>query len=463
MLTDNLPYTAITEIDSLKEEQWQILNSISHRSVAELCKGEKGLLVFPHCLGNCKQEFQDAHILKISNGQISTGNIVGFIGVKDKYSDKSIELTIHSRFQKGKNGEDYFLHYMLQKVFNVAILDLKHSTVDGDAFDFAMYLFPYYLKRAVKQGLFKQYRKCEYNDANVRGAIDVSCHIRHNIPFNGRIAYRTSEYKYDNAITQLIRHTIEYIRTSKWAGNILKCDKDMCDNVRTIYDITPSYKPNNRQRVIAQNQKTVSHPFYTEYRALQQLCLHILRHKGIKYGKSNEKIYGILFDCAWLWEEYLATILPKDGFTHAVRGKGGGYQFFKGGGMRYPDFYSKEKRIVLDAKYKNIEKGLGQREDQFQLIAYMHTMPGENSNAKQGAELGALVYPTSNTVISYKLKELYGLGRKYATIPMHIPNESESFCDFCEKMLEKEQKFIASISQSTFTKSNTTEFDPEDE
>ena len=442
MLTDNLPYKAITDIACLKDERWEMLNSISHRSIAELCDEEKGLLVFPHCLGGCKKEFREAHILKISKGQISTGNIVGFIGVKDKESDKSIELTIHSRFHQGKNGEDYFLHYMLQKVFNVTILDLKHSTADGNAFDFAMYLFPYYLKRAIKQGLFKQYRKCEYNDANVRGVIDVSRHIRHNIPFNGRIAYRTSEYKYDNAVTQLIRHTIEYIRTSKWAGNILKCDKDMCENVRTIYDITPSYKPNDRQKVIAQNLKPLNHPFYTEYRTLQQLCLHILHHKGIKYGKTNEKIYGILFDCAWLWEEYLATILTEKGFTHAGRDIGHGYPFFDGGWRRYPDFYSIDKRIVLDAKYKNIECGFGQREDQFQLIAYMHTLPDKEECSK-GAELGALVYPTTDKdkeKVKSKIKRLNGVGGLYGTIPILIPSKANNWTEFCSAMEEATTK-----------------------
>ena len=72
-----------------------------------------------------------------------------FVGIEE--NNERVELSIRSRFQnEGKDG--YFLHYMLQKVFNVAILDLKHSTADGDAFDFAMYLFPYYLKRAIKQG-----------------------------------------------------------------------------------------------------------------------------------------------------------------------------------------------------------------------------------------------------------------------------------------------------------------------
>lgn len=462
MLTDNLPYTAITEIKSLENKQWEILNSVSHRTIEELCESEKGLLVFPHCLGNCKKEFREANILKISKNQISTGNIVGFIGVKDKASGESVELTIHSRFQKGENGEDYFLHYMLQKVFNITILDLKHSTANDDVFDFAMYLFPHYLKRAVKQGLFKQYRKCEYNDANVRGAIDVSRHIRQNIPFNGRIAYRTSEYKYDNAITQLIRHTIEYIRTSKWAGNILKCDKDMCDNVRTIYDITPSYKPNDRQRVIAQNLKPISHPFYTEYRMLQQLCLNILRHKGVKYGNSGEKIYGILFDCTWLWEEYLATILPKE-FTHAVRGKGNGIKLFNGGQVRYPDFYCINEGVVLDAKYKRIDNGV-QRNDLYQLISYIHALDRGNQSDRETC--GAFIYPTSAETTQSVWAQLCGYGGRLGKIPMFIPNNCDSFSDFHNSMIECEQKFIddiCSIAERNFSALNTGKLEDEDE
>ena len=171
----------------------------------------------------------------------------------------------------------------------------------------------HYLKKAMKQGIFKQYRKCEYNDANVRGVIDIPRHIRYNMPFNGKVAYRTSEYKYDNPVTQLIRHTIESIRRSPIAGNVLKCDKSTDEVVRTIYDITPSYNANDRQRIINQNLKPVKHPFYTQYTFLQRLCLHILCHKKMSYSSSENKVYGILFDGAWLWEEYLATILCEKG------------------------------------------------------------------------------------------------------------------------------------------------------
>lgn len=67
------------------------------------------------------------------------------------------------------------------------------------------------MKNAISQGVYRQYITHKYNDANVRGVIDVSRHIKYNEPFNGSVAYTTREYSYDNHITQLIRHTIEFI------------------------------------------------------------------------------------------------------------------------------------------------------------------------------------------------------------------------------------------------------------
>ena len=430
MITDNNSHK---RDELFSPEQWEVLkNSISNRTVAKLCEENPQLLIFPHCINDTHENFRKGKICSIVGDEMTTENIVGFIGVTDRDSGESVELTIRSRFQAEKDKEDYFLHYMLQKVFKVSILDLQHSGSNEDLFDFAIYLFPHYLKRAMRQGLYRQYCQREYNDANVRGAIDVSRHIRTNIPFNGRIAYRTREYQHDNPLMQLIRHTIEYIRNHKYSGNILKCDKDMSDYVRTIYDITPSYKAADLQRVITQNLKPVTHPFYTEYMVLQKLCLHILRCKGIKYGQSSEKIYGILFDCAWLWEEYLATIMPDDKFTHAVRELKNGYKFYDGESdhQRYPDFYSEVHRIVADAKYKHIDKGGIQRNDLFQLIAYLHTL------CDNGAKYGALIYPLDQTdgKVWEKPKKLGGYGGYIDTIGIPIPKNTNNYQEFFTQM-----------------------------
>ena len=123
------------------------------------------------------------------------------------------------------------------------------------------------------------------------------------------------------------------------------------------------------------NLRPVSHPYYGEYRPLQQLCLQILRQEEMKYGRDDDEIYGILFDGAWLWEEYLNTFLSDIGFEHPrnKEGKGRKCLFADHTGWCYPDFLSKQ--MVLDAKYKWYDDwSKVQTKDLFQVISYMHVL-----------------------------------------------------------------------------------------
>lgn len=60
----------------------------------------------------------------------------------------------------------------------------------------------------------------------------------------------------------------------------------------------------------------------------------------IRYGESDDEISGILFDGAWLWEEYVNTLLCHQGFLHPENRKKTGRicLFTDGSGFRYPDF-----------------------------------------------------------------------------------------------------------------------------
>jgi len=86
------------------------------------------------------------------------------------------------------------------------------------------------------------------------------------------------------------------------------------------------------------NTKPKIHPYYSEYRPLQKLCLQILRREKLSYGQSSERIYGILFDGAWLWEEYLNLTLAKAGFTHPENKTGKGKIYPFKGEKRYARF-----------------------------------------------------------------------------------------------------------------------------
>lgn len=334
-----------------------------------------------------KDDIENSDIIELDevNNKIYSNNIMGFIG----YNDTQIKIT--SRFASNEN--DYFLHYMLQKVFYSNIFNWEYTTERDYSFDFLIYMFTHFFQKAIRQGIFKSYQKREYNDANVRGVIDINRHIKNNIPFNGKIAYNTREYSYDNNITQLIRHTIEYINTK--SRGILNINEDIKSRVFQIIEATKRYDKNKRQSIINKNLKKLNHPYFYEYEPLRKICIQILRHEELKYGREEDKIYGILFDGAYLWEEYIYTILKDLDFLHPRnKEKTDGINLLNKKWTVYPDFYNYNKQIVLDTKYKMLNKDNDKIDgsDKHQIISYVYTL---------GAKIGGFVYPSENKEFSF--------------------------------------------------------------
>ena len=314
---------------------------------------------------------------------------------------------------------------------------------DNRLFNFLLFLFPYYLKAAMRKGLFKKYIRHRYNDGNVKGTIDVARHIEKNTPFVGNVAYSQREFSYDNSLMELVRHTIEFIKRKPYGNKLLIKLKD---EVKLVIDATPGYEPYDRQKIIEQNKKnTVRHAYFREYLALQRLCLLILRHQKHQIGTGARQIYGILFDGAWLWEEYI-NLLIEDIFYHPMNKSGTGAQrLFDGNvGLIYPDFISRnsEPRIIADAKYKPLDN-IGNR-DYLQVLAYMFRFD---------AKAGYYLYPEVEGSDDLKLWLNRGLtyeknvmARDDISVIKHglkIPIDAQNYSEFTAKMKVQEQAFTS--------------------
>ncbi len=423
------------------EHHLENLLKIAEKPIGQLSlEDHPNLLIFPQNLEEYGDKIGKEYVCEVRDGKLFTGNIMGFVG----YGDTKVR--IHSRFAQGE--EDYFLHYMLQKVFAINLFDLKYHSDEESIFDFLIYLFPAFLKRAMRQGLYKEYQTREYNDADVKGRIDVARHIRMNVPFAGKVAYSTREYAYDNHVTQLIRHTIEFIANHPYGGGILKNDDLTKDAVTLIREATPTYSQNERRRVINQNLRPLSHPYFGEYRHLQRLCMQILRYEEIKYGRNEDEIYGVLFDGAWLWEEYVNTILTNQGYIHPqnkIR-KGKISLFIDGSGTRYPDFYKDD--IVLDAKYKryaDIKLQNIDGDDLHQVITYMYVL---------AAKHGGFIVPLQHTIEENKsqLKTLNGFGGRMNIYGITVDSPAQNYQDYCTLMSHYESHFVRQLINGTTPK-----------
>lgn len=420
------------------EQHLANLQKIAEKPICELSLDDNpNLLIFPQDYNEYGDKIGKEYIFEVRDGKLYTGNIMGFIGFGET------KVRIHSRFAQGE--DDYFLHYMLQKVFAINLFDLKYHADDESIFDFLIYLFPAFLKRAIRQGLYKEYQTRTYNDPNIRGRIDVVRHIRMNVPFAGKIAYSTREYAYDNHVIQLVRHTIEFIANHPYGGVILKNDDLTKDAVTLIREATPTYSQNERRKVMNQNLRPLSHPYFGEYRYLQRLCMQILRYEEIKYGRNEDEIYGVLFDGAWLWEEYLNTILKNQGYIHPQNkiSKGRIYLFEDRTGVRYPDFYKDD--IVLDAKYKRYADMKLQNidgDDLHQVITYMYIL---------AARYGGLIVPRQHKLkdIVQTSKILKGYGGRMNIYGLTVDSPAQNYKDYCTQMNQHENVFISLLEKST--------------
>lgn len=400
----------------------------------------EGVFVFPEILKDAEDITRDQMILQGINDTYHSGNVMGFIGCGDE------RLIIKSRF--GGTEEDYFFQYLLDRVLDFPnIVDLESDAdQDNRLFNFLLFLFPYYLNSAMRKGLYKKYTCNRYNDSNVKGAIDITRHIKKNTPFIGNVAYSQREFSYDNSLMELVRHTIEFIRMKPYGNRLLLKVKD---EVKLIIDATPAYEIYDRSKIIEQNKKNaVRHAYFREYRALQHLCLLILQHQKHQIGSGSRKIYGILFDGAWLWEEYIGSLID-DKFYHPMnKGGKGGQRLFDGNiGLIYPDFISRstESRIIADAKYKPIDN-IGNK-DYLQMLAYMFRF-----DAKQGYYF----YPEIEGTDDLKLWMNKGSTYEENVTPrddisvikhgLMIPTDAASYDEFAARMMCNEREFVRVVN-----------------
>ena len=395
---------------------------------------EDSIFIFPNDLKNSPDLDKEQKILETVNQKIKTGNVIGFLGCGQE------RLTISSRFSS--KSDDYFLHYLLQKVLNINLTSLDVGlSREERLYQLLIYLFPKYLEAAMRKGLYKEYQRFSHNDSHIKGVIDVVNHLKKNLPFTGNIAYTTREFTYDNPMMQLIRHTIEYIKNQKSLGRgIIYTNRE---NITEIIRVTPSYEQADRAKVIRRNQdKPLRHAYFREYRKLQELCLMILNREKHGFGYQEQKIHGILFDVAWLWEEYVHTLLPREFIHPRNKDRTDGISVFSNRERKvYPDFYDRERKIVLDAKYKKLElteKGIN-REDLFQLISYSYILK---------AEQAGLVFPSKEKVVDNEIGKLAGYGTFLKKWSIQIPQKTSSYSEFYEMLGKSEKIFQNNIKQN---------------
>lgn len=431
----------IKDNDQRKKEEFfdipGLVKTIADKTLEELEK--EGVFVFPEMVRDSEDVTRDQMILQSVNDTFHSGNVMGFLGYGEE------RLVIESRFSTGDN--DYLFQYLLERVLDFPnIVNLETDAMHDDKmFSLLLFLFPSCLSAAIRKGSFKTYVRNEYNDGNVKGTINIDRHIRKNIPFVGNIAYSQREYAFDNYLMQLVRHTVEFIKRKPYGHKLLAKVKE---DVQLVVDATPSYESKDLRKILLENKKnTVRHAYYHEYRALQRLCILILQNEKTQVGLGARKIYGIVFDGAWLWEEYINSLVDNE-FYHPMNKGGKGAQWLftvdeSKSGLIYPDFIGRSpvNRIIADAKYKPVDN-IGNK-DYLQVLAYMFRFD---------AKRAFYFYPEVDAIddkvfwlnrgTSYE-KNIQRRDDIYLIKHgLHIPNKSASYEEFVKLIKVSEVEFL---------------------
>lgn len=466
----NLSCGTLTDIKPIEEIGDTPISALIEESKDE--NGNSNLLLFPSSfdadndlLKNNAKVFDYEN--RPSESLIHTHNIMGFV------SWKGVQINIHSRFahkydvyEEKKNNKpkfigsgysDFFLQYMLSKVLNFNFFNLEVDKSQTPILNITAILFPYYLKRAWRKGIFKKYRTFTHNDANIRGVIDVTRHIRQNIPFMGNVAYNTREYSVDNYVTQLVRHAIEYLRLHSDFKEILVMDPEMKQAVIDICQATPTFNYKEQQKILNLNIRPISHPYYQEYSELQSICKLILQNGRLSYGNDNKndnKIFGVLFDGANIWEDYIAVVL-KNTFEHFERKNSDFHLLTDSEGHKsikiVPDYLSLDRKFVADAKYIHLDTYMQDDTSRNMEIYYKTVMYMKRFNSN----VGFLFYPKDNDSTSDKAFQIDDFGNEsdksfLIQVSLDVPQITDkmSYKDFKEEIQKSEERFRGKINES---------------
>lgn len=334
-----------------------------------------------------KDKDTDIVLFRKLGSQWFTGN---FVGVLSLGNDGSIE--IYSRFEDD-NHRFAFINHMLNKIYDLNDLFLTQGGNNKTELNFDLLLklsFLSKLKNAYREGEYKSYEKVHKNDTSPRGTIDIARHIKLNLcPENYKVAYSYNEYTSKNSYIYLVRLCYEMLFQNGKKPKVKEVDD-------LLFKSQDYWSYDKRQIIHKNENKPITSPLFKCHRDLQKFCLDVLKHKKMtldSFGTEDGK-YGVLIDCAWLWEEYVATLL-KDYFIHKTMSSKEKDNLFvdeKGKGFQriIPDYVGKNfLPVIADAKYMNLYGKRDLQDEQRNSVYYKTVMYMQRYQAK----LGMIFYP----------------------------------------------------------------------
>lgn len=268
----------------------------------------------------------------------------------------TVDFTLQIKCRFDSEKKSFFLATMMLD----GELERGEKVLRSDDSIFEILLFRIYceqLKKAAQKGFYRTYVCSEHNDSRPRGTINIARHIKLNAgQNNGRIAYDTREHTAGNPLNRLVIAAYEHLKSKyTFVEREFLANPELSAAMNTLKQIT-GLPARNLGKLVSENLRPITHPYYSEYEELRKTCLKILRDEGVSIfdAESSEDTESLLMDVTKLWEKFLEKrihrLLPND---HTFKAQDKRNMFF--GKISEPDFVVYKDNIpvvILDAKFK---------------------------------------------------------------------------------------------------------------
>jgi len=387
------------------------------------------------------------------------GNYVGVF----EYSrdDRTTRVTIGSRFDP-ENGESFFLRAMLEACWDIPLLFLEEYRGNRADVPYDLLLavrLAMQLEQAWKQGVLRIYRSTPMYDSRVHGRLDLPRQIREgNGLSDGRTAHVTREYSGDNEYTHLFLKAL------------LEAEKRHPDLMRKLQRERPRFrlarrdllqqatglKHTDKRSLLAHTKKRIVNPVYREYEALRVISRAFLRRAEGYQSQEEEStpfVTGVFLDISQLWERYLIDkvfkqVSPEDSpwyYSQQER------KILNECLTIRPDFWWKDRGIVLDAKYRTVwTRAAGGspwpeevRENVYQVLSYMLALD---------CWQGGVIFPASGQHREPRPYSIPSRGgqRQFWCADFTIPSEETCYEKFLDGMEQEAAQLAGDLKNRIF-------------
>lgn len=312
-------------------------------------------------------------------GVIQIGNTtIEILPKTDKSSSKDEKDAWHSVLLK------MLAHCKRIRVDSVSEAALKkryHSLLD---LYFEMYILE--VNKLLNQGLIKKYRKKGGNVLALKGQINFSKNIQHNLVHQERFYTNHQVYDHEHLLNQVL---IKALRVLKIISNNAYLQDAVERTTAKFPEINEIEIGRHHFDKIIPNRKT------TKYQEALKIAKMIILNYSPDIKGGDENMLALLFDMNKLWEEYVYRMLRKvdeEGLKVSFQNRD---KFWEDKYIK-PDLVvekinseGKEETFIIDTKWKIIDPGKPGDDDLKQMYAY---------NMYWGSTKSLLLYPSSNPV-----------------------------------------------------------------